>query len=82
MGARGLQHHPALCRWKPAPEVEGAEGDADRAGRADARHACMFAHGAAVAAALPAHGVVAAMFALVVLLVAAVLVLVLTLVIF
>ena len=36
--AGGLQHLPALCRRQPAPELVGAEGEAERAGGAEARH--------------------------------------------
>ncbi len=48
MGAGGLHHLPALRGRKPAPEVEGAEGEAERTGGAEARHGGMFAHAAQV----------------------------------
>jgi hypothetical protein len=50
MGSRCLQDLPALGRRQPAPEVEGGEGDPERARGAKARHLLVCSHTARAAA--------------------------------
>jgi hypothetical protein len=66
--AGGLHHLPALRGREPAPEMESAEGEAERTGGTEARHGGMFAHAGDVP---PLRLVVLALVIVIVLVIAA-----------